>query len=116
MSGMKQFGKKSSRKQPKTLNDIAITVSKRFLREVAYTGLFSGDKLVFAPNLKATFNDQFRLFVKKNNNRTDPAVWPLFSDHVAEFSEDTFKYKRSKGSLVWTDVVVLLNDYSWKAY
>lgn len=114
MRGMKRFGEKKPRKKPATANDIAIRISKGFLKQQAEQRFFSGKETYFTPELKQSFNVSFQLLMKKNN-KVHRATWGLVINYVTEFSEDVFRYKSNHGEISWTDVLVMLRNFNWES-
>lgn len=111
---MKQFGKKTPPKRQLTLNEIAISASKRFLKTLILDSFFEGPEKNLTPHLKNTLNEQFERFITKNK-KTNPAVWSLFIEHITEFSEEVFRLKRSGAKKPsWAFTMALVDRYAWK--
>ena len=62
MPGMKQFGKKTPKKKPATANQVAISLSEKFLNQLAEDGFYSGKEITWTPALKYTFNRFYSTF------------------------------------------------------
>ena len=112
MSGMRQFGKKQTKKPPATGNEIAIRISKGFLKKLAKDSFFSGEETQLTSELKLKFNAEFRQLVVKNP-KVQSNTWGLFIEYATAFSEDAFRFKRSAGALSWTDAVIMVDRYNW---
>lgn len=110
---MRQMCKKKLKKQPETANQVAIRISKSFLKVISEDGLFSGDEKTWTPTLKARFNTSFEQFVKKNG-QIQETTWDLFIDHVGHFTDELWRFKRSSGSLNWSDACLMVERFNWK--
>ena len=110
---MVQFGKKTPKKQPDTAQQIAIRISRSFLRQLVRDDFFSGTEMSFTPVLKNQFDTAFRGLVSKNSGISSN-VWPLVIDHVGNFAEEAFRFKQSTGALAWTDAAIMIEGFNWQ--
>ena len=110
---MRQMCKKKPKKQPATANQVAIRISRAFLKSIAQDGLFSGEEVCWTPTLKVKFDTAFRLFVAKNSKVHD-ATWDLFIEHVGHFTDELWRFKRGSGSLNWSDACLMVERFRWK--
>ena len=114
--GMMRFGHKSPTK-PKVSslnnNEVAILASKKFLKQLAADGFFSGPETSLTPALKGQLNEAFKRFIAVNR-RTSQAVWALFIEHITEFTDSAFHFKSVAGSLSWPDAAALVQRHNWK--
>lgn len=108
-----QLGKKAPPQTPKTINEIAIAASKRFLNKLINNDFFFGPERQLTASLKAQFNQEFKLFVEKNS-RARKAIWPLFIEHITNFTEAAFILKVKQGSISWQDLNILLAGFKWQ--
>lgn len=109
---MKQFGKKTPKAKPETDNEIAISVSKRFLKKLIKDEFFFGEERRLTPALKFQLNIEFQQFVTKNR-RVKRAVWPLFIEHIDGAIAVIFRSKANNSSFTWTDASLLLEGHKW---
>lgn len=109
---MKQFGKRTPKAKPQTDNEMAISLSKRFLEKLIKEDFFDGNERRLTPPLKAQLDKEFQQFVNKNS-RVRKVAWPLFIEHISSFIEAAFIAKINNRSFTWVEAATLLNGYKW---
>lgn len=110
---MMQLGHKIPPAAPKTINEIAIAASKRFLCKLINNDFFFGPEQHLTPALKAQLDQEFRLFVEKNA-RARKAIWPLFIEHIADYIDAAFRLKITNSAVSWQDLNILLAGFKWQ--
>lgn len=113
---MMQLGHKIPPAAPKTINEIAIAASKRFLCKLINNDFFFGPEQHLTPALKAQLDQEFRLFVEKNAPRARKAIWPLFIEHIADYIDAAFRLKASNANsaISWQALNILLAGFEWQ--
>lgn len=110
---MMQLGQKTPAAAPKTINEIAIAASKRFLNKLINNDFFFGPERLLTASLKAQFNQEFKLFVEKNA-RARKAIWPLFIEHITDYVDAAFRLKATNSAVSWQDLNILLAGFKWQ--
>ena len=88
-------------------------MSKTFLKQLATDGFYSGNEKTWTPTLKYKFNSEFEKFVLKNAHIQE-AIWDILVEHLTDFSDEAFRFKRNAGSLNWSDAAAMVGSFNWK--